>query len=182
MSSDCETDINGPLQGLKAGIAFGSNIGDRLANLSKAKKLLLNECDAPSRAIFSPVYETAPVDCAPGTRSFYNAVGQLPFRLAPELILRHCLKIEQSLGRADNHEKNSPRTIDLDLLYADDIVSVNPRLTIPHPRLTMRLFVVAPLAKIRPGLYLPGDRLSINDHLKALLLKQAELRKITHDW
>ena len=182
MSSDCETDINGPLQGLKAGIAFGSNIGDRLANLSKAKKLLLNECDDPSRAMFSPVYETAPVDCTPGTRSFYNAVGQFPFNLTPESILGHCLKIENSLGRAAKHEKNSPRTIDLDLLYADDIVFGSPRLTIPHPRLTMRLFVVAPLAQIRPGLYLPGDNLSIKDHLKALLLKQAELRKVTHDW
>lgn len=182
MFSDCETEIKESAQCLEVGIGFGSNVGDRLAHLSKARELLLNACHHPAKALFSPVYETLPVGCAPGTRPFYNAVGQFIFFIEPESILDICLKIERSLGRQGNHQRNSPRTIDLDLLYAGDIAYSKPRLTIPHPRLTMRLFVLAPLAIIRPGLYLPGDNLNIKDHFDALSLDEPELQKVTHNW
>ena len=118
---------------IEVGIGFGSNMGDRLANLAKARMLLLQSCSAPNTAIFSPVFETPPIDCAPGTKAFYNAVGEFTFSTTPESILELCLQIEQSMGRDNIHEANTPRTIDLDILYAGDFVNSSPELTIPHP-------------------------------------------------
>ena len=164
------------------GIGFGSNMGDRLANLIKARRLLLDACDDPDRAIFSAVYETLPVDCAAETNLFYNAVGQFTFSNTPQSILELCLQIESLLGRSNLHETNAPRTIDLDLLYAGKIVTETHQLTIPHPRLTSRLFVLIPLAEIRPELQLPGDRFSVTDHLKSLSLPTLKFPIVTKDW
>jgi 2-amino-4-hydroxy-6-hydroxymethyldihydropteridine diphosphokinase len=182
MSSDSATRIQGTSQCIEVGIGFGSNLGDRLANLSKAKRYLLEICDIPDKALFSPVYETEPVDCPPQTSSFYNAVGQITLTLDPECILEHCLRIERLLGRENHHEKNSPRTIDLDILYAGDIISGESRLTIPHPKLRMRLFVLTPLATIRPGLCLPGDNITVNDHFNELSTNRPELPMVTQYW
>jgi 2-amino-4-hydroxy-6-hydroxymethyldihydropteridine diphosphokinase len=128
------------------------------------------------------VFESIPVDCAPETRSFFNAVGELPFDSLPEDILSNCLQIESKLGRPNVHESNSPRTIDLDLLYAGNKIHMGANLTIPHPKLKIRLFVVAPLALIRPHLRLPGEQLTIHDHLKKLSAKQSPLRMVTRHW
>ncbi len=182
MSLDSAIEIEHNAQYLEFGIAFGSNLGDRLANLSAAKQQLLSLCCCPDKAIFSPVFESIPVDCAPETRSFFNAVGELPFDSLPEHLLSKCLRIEKNLGRPNVHKNNSPRTIDLDLLYAGNKIHSDANLTIPHPRLKIRLFVVAPLALIRPDLRLPGEQLTINDHLKKLSAKQSPLRMVTQHW
>ena len=184
MSSDSVTKANGapaPL-GIGIGIGFGSNLGDRLANLSKARKELLEICEYPAKALFSPVYETPPLDCPADSMPFYNAVAHITFDSPAETILEHCLRIERSMGRQNAHAKNSPRTIDLDILYAGDRISGEARLTIPHPRLRMRLFVIAPLASILPGLCLPGDKRTISDYCKELSLNQPELPVVTHHW
>ena len=182
MSSDSVTKIKGSLKPVEIGIGFGSNLGDRLANLSKARKHLLEICVFPDKALFSPVYETPPVGCTPHSRPFYNAVGHLAFNSPPESVLEYCLRIECSPGRQNDHEKNSPRTIDLDILYAGDRIYSDPHLTIPHPRLRMRLFVIAPLASILPELCLPGDDLTINDHFRKLSLEHSELPEVTQHW
>ena len=182
MSLDSAIEIERNAQYLEFGIAFGSNLGDRLANLSAARQQLLSLCCCPDKALFSPVFESIAVDCAPGTRPFFNAVGELPFNSLPEEILDRCLQIERTLGRPGLHENNSPRTIDLDLLYAGTRIHMDDNLTIPHPRLKIRLFVVAPLAMIRPHLHLPGDKLTIQDHLKKLSTMQPPLRMITQHW
>ncbi len=167
---------------LDIGIGFGSNMGDRLANLIKARRLLLDVCEDPDKAIFSSVYETQPVDCADETKLFYNAVGQITFSNTPQSILDLCLHIESLLGRSNLHEPNAPRTIDLDLLYAGKVVTSTPQLTLPHPRLTSRLFVLTPLAEIRPELQLPGDNFSVTDHLEALSLNTLKFPIVTRDW
>ena len=86
---------------------------------------------------------------------FVNAVAQLETDLAPEALLDALLEIEQRFGRI-RAERNGPRTLDLDLLlYGDQFVSL-PRLTLPHPRLHLRAFVLQPLAEIAPDLKIPG--------------------------
>lgn len=182
MSSDSATEIGHTPQCLAFGIAFGSNLGDRLANLSAARQQLLSRCHLPDKALFSPVFESSPVDCSPGTKSFFNAVGEFPFSSIPENILNKCLEIEQNLGRPGDHRKNSPRTIDLDLLYAGNKIHRSANLTIPHPKLMIRLFVLEPLCAIRPDLLLPGEQLTIHDHLKKLTAEQTPLGMVTKDW
>lgn len=182
MSSDSVTKVDGVTEPVGIGIGFGSNLGNRLANLSAARKELLKLCESPDNALFSPVYETPPMDCPPHSRPFYNAVGHLTFNHPAETILEHCLSIEKLMGRENAHGRNLPRAIDLDILYAGNRISGGASLTIPHPRLRMRLFVIVPLARILPGLCLPGDKRTINDYCKELSRNQPELPVVTHHW
>ena len=102
----------------------------------------------------SSLYRTAPVGITEQPE-FVNAVAQLETNLAPEALLDALLDIEQRFGRI-RAERNGPRTLDLDLLlYGDQFVSL-PRLTLPHPRLHLRAFVLYPLAEIAPDLKIPG--------------------------
>lgn len=143
---------------MRAGIALGSNLEPRLQHLQAARgRLLALHSDNRAVAFASKVYETAPVDCAEHTQPFLNAVMEISTDLSPEGLLTALQGIEEHLGRPLHREKNSPRTIDLDILYYDDLVSEEPHLTIPHPRLTERRFVLQPLADIRPELILPDQ-------------------------
>ncbi len=141
---------------MRTGVALGSNIGDRLANLRTARDFLLSlhECDDP--AAVSPVYETAPVDCPPDAPPFLNTVVEIETSLHPAQLLERLQMMERRLGRADTRGKNAPRTIDADILYADSLRLDNGPVILPHPRMALRRFVMQPLADIRPGLKLPG--------------------------
>lgn len=141
---------------MRAGIALGSNIEPRLLHLQAARKRLLELHIGNDPAFGSRVYETSPVDCAPGTSNFLNAVLEISTDLDPEGLLHALRKIENAMGRPPDHEKNSPRTIDLDVLYYDELTQNTPSLTIPHPRISERKFVLQPLADIRPSFTLPG--------------------------
>ena len=147
---------------MRYGIALGSNVGDRLAHLRAAMEQL-----AP--ILVSPVYETEPVDCAPDTPMYLNAVVEIESELEPEILLQRLQQIEQSEGRPASHGVNEPRTLDLDLLYAADLVINTPTLTLPHPRMTQRRFVLQPLADIRPDLVLPGCRRTVAELLADVL-------------
>ncbi len=142
---------------MRYGIALGSNLGDREWNLREAVRLLLTTVEpAPVLTASAPVYETAPVDCPEGSQNFLNTVVELEWDGQPLSLLRAMLAIEEQLGRPNAHAHHAPRTVDLDMLYADDVVMNEPELTLPHPRLAQRLFVLEPLAAIRPDLVLPG--------------------------
>ena len=138
------------------GIALGSNLGDREANLRRGTELLLQRIPGACLTGQASFHETAPVDCAPGTAAFINSVIEIEADLSPNQMHHHLMAVEQAMGRPEVREKNSPRTLDLDLLYAGDHISSDPALTIPHPRLHLRRFVLEPLAEIRPHLVLPG--------------------------
>ena len=140
---------------MKAGISIGSNLGNRLENLSQACDLLC-ELSTDSRAVAASVYETEPVGCAPGTPSFFNTVVEIETDLPPLDLLEQLQQFEEALGRPREHGHNASRTIDLDLLYCGDVVMNEPTLTLPHPRLHERRFVLQPLAEIRPDLVIPG--------------------------
>lgn len=134
-------------------VALGANLGDPASTVRAAFAALANLPD--SRIVHSSsLYRTAPVGLAEQPE-FINAVAQLETNLAPEALLDALLEIEQRFGRI-RAERNGPRTLDLDLLlYNDQFVDL-PRLTLPHPRLHLRAFVLQPLAEIAPNLTIPG--------------------------
>ncbi|MBI5685211.1 MAG: 2-amino-4-hydroxy-6-hydroxymethyldihydropteridine diphosphokinase [Verrucomicrobia bacterium] len=140
---------------MKAGVSIGSNLGNRLKNLSQACDFLC-ELSTNQKVVAASIYETDPVDCLPGTPPFLNTVVEIETDLSPRSLLEQFQLFEQSLGRPCDHEHNAPRTIDLDLLYYDEVVMKEPTLTLPHPRLHERRFVLQPLAEIRPSLVIPG--------------------------
>jgi 2-amino-4-hydroxy-6-hydroxymethyldihydropteridine diphosphokinase len=127
-------------------IALGSNLGDRWANLSAAVRRLRAEPGLRVVAA-SEFYETAPVDCPPGSGDYLNAVVAVETDRPPEDVLHLLLRIERQFGRVRTGP-NSPRTLDLDLLLYGDRVINTPELVVPHPRLHERLFVLAPLAEL----------------------------------
>lgn len=140
---------------MRAGVALGSNLGDRLANLRNARKDVakLNGVLPPMRA--SAIYETEPVDCEPGATKFLNAVMEFEYSGPVLDLLRELRAIERLGGRPASHERNLSRTIDLDLLYFGDLEVETTELQLPHPRITDREFVLRPLADVRPDFVLP---------------------------
>lgn len=153
---------------MRFGIALGSNLGDRAANLRRGVELLRERVPKFVLLASAPVYETDPVDCAPDTQAFLNTVIEIEAGCAPPELHAHLQAVESALGRPAVRERNSPRTLDLDLLYADDLVSDAPALILPHPRLHLRRFVLQPLADIRPELVIPGQAVSVSTLLAAL--------------
>jgi 2-amino-4-hydroxy-6-hydroxymethyldihydropteridine diphosphokinase len=150
------------------GIALGSNLGDRAENIRRGIALLLERVPSIKLKASAPVYETEPVDCAPGTQAFLNTVIEIEAGLSPHELHMHLKAVEAALGRPEQRERNSPRTLDLDLLYADAVVSEDAELILPHPRLHVRRFVLQPLADIRPDLILPGRTQTVAELLAEL--------------
>jgi 2-amino-4-hydroxy-6-hydroxymethyldihydropteridine diphosphokinase len=166
---------------VKAGIALGSNLGDRRAQIVAARDFVFSlhgDDEAPRR---SELYETEPVDCAPGTAAFLNAVVEIETPLAPMDLLQKLRNYERSSGRAKDRAKNSPREIDLDLLYMGELRLDSSALVLPHPRMVSRRFVLQPLADIRADLVLPGQIASIAQLLSALAPEPAA-RLVTREW
>jgi 2-amino-4-hydroxy-6-hydroxymethyldihydropteridine diphosphokinase len=114
----------------------------------------------------SKVYETSPVECPPGSPFFLNAVLELFIREEPYEIFKKLQSIEQALGRRPSATRNSPRVIDIDLLYCENIVIATP-LASPSPTLedANTSFVANPLADIRPELILPTFSRTVEDLL-----------------
>ncbi len=158
------------------GIALGSNLGDRRAALEQGVEQLLARIPGARLVAGASLYETDPVDCEPGTQAFLNSVIELEAEPSPSELHAHLVAVEAEMGRASVRARNAPRTLDLDLLYADEYQSANPVLTVPHPRLHQRRFVLQPLAEIRPHLCLPGMGASIQELLNGLADDPATVR------
>ncbi len=153
---------------LPCGIALGSNVGDRLSHLRRGLTLLLERLPQARLTAAAPLYETAPVDCAEDSPAFYNTVVELECALPPHDLRAVTAGIERALGRPDERVQNAPRTLDLDLLYCGQFTLADDTLTLPHPRLAQRRFVLQPLAAIRPNLRLQGQSLTVRELLAAL--------------
>ncbi|MGB3270383.1 MAG: 2-amino-4-hydroxy-6-hydroxymethyldihydropteridine diphosphokinase [Rhodanobacter sp.] len=135
-------------------VALGSNLGEPRRQVLDALDTLAG---LPGTRLLqrSPLYRTPPwgvLDQPP----FINAVAELETTLSPDALLQHLLAIEQRAGRV-RAERNGPRTLDLDLLHVEGVRRHDPALTLPHPRLAERAFVLLPLADIAPDLRLPGQ-------------------------
>ena len=153
---------------MRTAIALGSNLGDRLANLSAGREAVLRLPGVSAPVLLSRVYETEPVGTGPDAGAFLNAVMEVEFTGHPLALLAALRSIESALGRPTRHPRNTPRTLDLDILYAGDLVLSNDTLILPHPRLHLRRFVLAPLNDIRPGLRLPGQARTVSELLAHL--------------
>ena len=153
---------------MRTGIALGSNIEPRFAHLRAARRQIDFLHAGPNPVLCSKVYETSPVECPPGSPFFLNAVLEFFIREEPYEIFKKLQSIEQALGHRPSATRNSPRVIDIDLLYCEDAVITTPGLTLPHPRIAERLFVLRPLADIRPELILPTFSRTVEDLLREL--------------
>lgn len=139
----------------------GGNMGDRLANLQKAKEHLVNEAGTILAA--SSVYETE----AWGNHEqpdFYNQVHKISTELSADELMEKILKIEELMGRVRT-VKNASRVIDIDILFFNDTIITTPNLTIPHPEIINRRFVLTPMDELAPELIHPALHTTIHELL-----------------
>lgn len=164
---------------VEAFVGLGSNLGDREGNLRRA---VVELRDAIAIEQVSSIWLTQPV----GFReqpAFYNAVVAGRSALAPRALLDALLRVEAAMGRhRDESVPMGPRTIDLDLLVYDGLEVDEPGLTLPHPRMFDRRFVLAPLAEIAPDLLVGRSRRSVAERLAGLDTDEAVERLDLEDW
>ena len=154
---------------MEIGFSLGSNLYNRKRLLMQAKNLLLS---APRTRFVdqSPIYETTPVDVKPEYEdlAFLNSVVIVESGLPLESWLSYIGKIENNLGRERSEDRNAPRPIDIDMIYANGQVVESDGLDVPHPRWAERRFVVQPLCDVRPELVMPESSKSVAEILDTL--------------
>jgi 2-amino-4-hydroxy-6-hydroxymethyldihydropteridine diphosphokinase len=146
-------------------LSLGSNVGDREEHL-RAAVAMLREHQVEVDAV-SSLYETEPVGEVLDQPDFLNAAVRIRTGLEPEALLDLCKAIEVERGRAFDPPRHSPRPLDIDLLLLGDVELATERLTLPHPEVARRRFVLAPLLELDPELTLP-DGTKLADSLAAL--------------
>jgi 2-amino-4-hydroxy-6-hydroxymethyldihydropteridine diphosphokinase len=136
---------------VRAYVGLGSNLGDRLAAIERAGELI----GADRLSTIRETEPWGPVEQPP----FLNAVAEVRHSAGARALLERLLAVEAELGRVRDGTRYGPRTIDLDLLvYGADEID-EPGLTVPHPLIAERLFVLEPLAELAPDLFVPGQGL-----------------------
>lgn len=175
-----ETGI--PLCLIGLGANLDSRSGSPQATLQDAVRELQTLSDFP--VVVSSMWRSSPVDCPPGSPDFINAVAALLPRAgaAPLELLGSLQSIELGFGRVRQDIQNAPRTLDLDLLVCGNILMNTTVLELPHPRLHLRGFVLAPLAEIAPGYVPPGQQQPVEALLEAVeLMGESRLFKVAND-
>lgn len=160
-------------------ISIGANIGDRLRNCCRGIEALCagDEVQLVAR---SPFYETEPVDYT-DQGWFLNAVVEVATPLAPLALLARMQSVQQALGRSETDVPFGPRVLDLDIIFFDDLVLDTPQLTIPHPRMHKRRFVLQPICDI-DGLFVhPVLGRKVETILKQLVVKGQAIRPCSYD-
>jgi 2-amino-4-hydroxy-6-hydroxymethyldihydropteridine diphosphokinase len=142
---------------VRAYVGMGANLGDPAAQV-RAAIAALASLPRTRLAGASSLYRTAPVGYA-DQPDFVNAVAALDTELPPHELLEALQAIERGAGRSRSF-RNAPRTLDLDLLLYGDATLDGPALSVPHPRMHERAFVLAPLVEIAPGIAIPGHGLA----------------------
>lgn len=134
-------------------LGLGSNIGDRRSHLEAAVAALPGHGVEPLAS--STVYETEPVGLVLEQRDFLNACIRVSTGLEPERLLQACKEVELELGRRRAQVRHGPREIDVDVLLLEGLIHTSGRITIPHPSVVERRFVLVPLLELDPELTLP---------------------------
>jgi 2-amino-4-hydroxy-6-hydroxymethyldihydropteridine diphosphokinase len=137
-------------------LGLGSNVGRRAANLRAAATALADA--GVTVTARSALYETAPQGDVLDQPDFLNAVVRVRTALEPLDLLDVCKWVERELGRSEAGPRHAPRPIDVDLLLLGDLELRHERLTLPHPEIATRHFVLAPLLELDPELVIPGGR------------------------
>jgi 2-amino-4-hydroxy-6-hydroxymethyldihydropteridine diphosphokinase len=141
-------------------LGLGSNLGERRAHLEAAVRELSRRTVEPLAC--SSLYDTEPVGLVLDQPDFLNACLQIRTALEPEALLDVCKEVERAVGRAEGGVRHGPRCIDVDLLLLGERQLSTARLTLPHPDLSTRRFVLVPLLELDPELALPdGTALSL---------------------
>lgn len=141
------------LTGVPVALGIGANLDDPLQAIAQALEELRRGGLLDLRR--APLYQTRPVDCEPGTPEFVNTAATGLWRGSPRALLGLCRATEQSLGRPALHSSRRARVLDLDVLLIGERRLASAVLTVPHPRLTQRLFVLVPLAELAPDWRVP---------------------------
>ena len=170
----------------RVGIALGSNLpsqqGNRLSNIKAARDSLIGLMPPAEIILQAPIYQSEPLNCPDGSPVFLNTVVEIAYDSSPLDLLKNTQAIERKLGRDTSHQRNSPRIIDIDILYFGSESHHQSGLIIPHPEITHRLFVLQPLSDIRPRLLLPGNDNTIADCLQHLDSDEPPLTLVEADW
>ena len=142
-------------------LGLGSNVGERRTQLEAAVRVLPHH--GVDVLASSSVYETEPVGPVPDQREFLNACLRIETELGPEQLLDACKAVERELGRQAGGVRHGPRAIDVDVLLLEGVQYASPRLTLPHPEVRSRRFVLVPLLELDPP-----DRDELEQALDAL--------------
>jgi 2-amino-4-hydroxy-6-hydroxymethyldihydropteridine diphosphokinase len=146
---------------LRGYLGLGSNVGDRVGHLRAAREALAAR--GVEVVASSSVYETEPQGEVRDQPDFLNACLTVETDLAPEELLGVCKDVERELGRTLGGLRHGPRTIDVDLLLLGELEHRSEGLTLPHPEITTRRFVLEPLLELEPELTLPDGRRLADD-------------------
>ncbi len=156
-------------------VSLGSNLGDRIATVQGALACLSRLAGVRLLAA-SSLYETAPQDVV-DQPPFINAACLIESALEPHALLRALQGIEQDFHRERAIPKG-PRTLDLDLIAVEGVAMSDPTLTLPHPRLGQRAFVLVPLMEIAPGFVVAGPGKSVSEIYHGACLEGQDVRRI----
>ena len=147
----------------KIAFALGSNLGDRQANFHEAL-YALGQAGLTNIKLASPI-SSSPVDCPDGSEDFLNSAGIAQTNLEAIELLNLFQRIELEIGRLPKDQRviNAPRPIDIDILLYEDLVMNTERLTIPHPRMCERDFVIDPLAEVAADWSIPSMNKTVQE-------------------
>ena len=166
---------------MRAAVALGSNLGDRLFHLRAGRKAILQLPGVTPPILSSSIYETDPIGCEEAANAFLNAVVEFSYAGVVFQLLEKLKQIEGSLGRPRLHARNASRPIDADILYFGQTILKSDTLTLPHPRMHQRRFVLEPLAEIRPDLVLAGQTKTVRE-LLASIDQSGKVMRVTAKW
>jgi 2-amino-4-hydroxy-6-hydroxymethyldihydropteridine diphosphokinase len=144
-------------------VALGSNLGDSAGIVREAMERL--KARAQGMMLTSSLWQTAPVDCPPGSADFVNAVvaWERTPEETPEKLLAELQAMEREFGRRPGKQRNEARNLDLDLIVCGGEIRDERDLILPHPRAAGRAFVLCPLAEVLPELVLPGQQRTVRE-------------------
>lgn len=145
-------------------LSLGANLGNPFEQICQALTWLESSEKIELRKI-SSIYRTEPLYNA-NQPDFLNLICEIETDFNPEELLAYCQKIERKIGRQPDLMRNAPRVIDIDIVYFADLIIEKDGLTVPHPRLAERLFVLKPLAEVAPRFICPHSAQNISTLLK----------------